>query len=594
MQNEQINHDTQEVIVSLELAASLSLALTENTSLHEEVHTALKQSIVELLEVLGIPGVPLVQITTNAAVGRSDQWIRLNVNGHLCRYSHELLRRVESYVRARPLSSERNSDHILVWLEELCHEASEKDRETLAEFISIACLGIIKSQPEALLALPQVVAYIACLPAPSDTVPPQPNTWPPDPTWLYPILRKVLRLKISIADTQTVAKVLWTTPEQSPEDISEGLIVALRPDIVELQLPQEYLRQLTMSDPKNNSGLFPFMRDGLFVELGLRYPPLRFVPVNTLKPNSFIFKINSLTMIPVRGLLPEQCLVNDNTSRMASQKIQAVATSNIATGQEGSIIDIDLKSYVESIGLTTWDQMGYFIFCLADDLRKNAVCFIDRLAVQTQLDQLEQAFPDLVGTAQTNISVVQITQVLRALLEEQISIRNLRGILERLLDYAYLLIDPSKNVILDNMFLSYGQPLTETWLKDPVNRISFIRAGMKHYIDDKYARGTQTLVAYILDPRIEHVVLAYKAIEEEEKIRTVEKQNDKILETIRTEIAYLPATAQIPSILTSMDVRPYLREIIKAEFPRMAVLSYQEIPPATKVQPVARLSFDEN
>ena len=59
-----------------------------------------------------------------------------------------------------------------------------------------------------------------------------------------------------------------------------------------------------------------------------------------------------------------------------------------------------------------------------------------------------------------------------------------------------------------------------------------------------------------------------------------EEECDEILEVIRAEAASLPSTVQIPSILTSMDIRPFLREMIVAEFPRIRAVQAQALPRA--------------
>jgi hypothetical protein len=50
-----------------------------------------------------------------------------------------------------------------------------------------------------------------------------------------------VQLRISIADRQAMANVLGRAKDKSSVDISEDLIAVLRPNVIEIQLPREYL-----------------------------------------------------------------------------------------------------------------------------------------------------------------------------------------------------------------------------------------------------------------------------------------------------------------------------------------------------------------
>jgi len=66
---------------------------------------------------------------------------------------------------------------------------------------------------------------------------------------------------------------------------------------------------------------------------------------------------------------------------------------------------------------------------------------------------------------------------------------------------------------------------------------------------------------------------------------------DDILRALRAELAYLPPTALIPSVLTFVEARSTLQRLVNSEFPRMSVIAHEELPPGINVQPVARISL---
>ncbi|GAC1350729.1 MAG: hypothetical protein NVSMB27_36010 [Ktedonobacteraceae bacterium] len=595
MQNSQGDQNTSEAMLSLELDASLYWMADPDASIYEGVHRALVTGLTEIMETLGIPGTAVVKVT---AVKESPiyrgQFLRIYVKGQLCRYSDELLRYVHSYVNGSHLDPRATPGNIMAWLNSL-YSKEDLAREKVTEFFSLACLEIIKSQPSVLLGLDQVADYIATLPdsGSEDELSQQSGAWPPDPDWLLPILNAVLDLKISIADRKSVAKVLGKAQGQSQEDIIEDLITALRPDVIEIQLPPDYLRQITTFDQEEGTGFFTFLRLGLFGELGMRYPSFRFVLVEKLSPNSFAIKINHLTMLPMIGLRSDQCLVNDIVERLRLIDIQGIATSNPANDMEGSLIDSSLQDVALKAGLTKWNQLEYLILTFAAILRANSKCFLYRQSVQDQLDQLRWIFSALMSAVNSNVSVTQITRTLRALVAEQISIKNLKLILEGLLEYSYTLAETYRGGITYNTPTTTEQP-SGAHFNDSLDLLSFVRSSIRYQIGQKYARGTGTVVVYLLDPKIEELLFEHQSLEAGEmwRIELDDHELDKILDAIRAELAYLPPTAMRPAILTTADVRASLRKIIALELPSVFVISYSDIPSNMNVQPVARISLN--
>lgn len=596
MQN---NQKTSEVTLSLELDISLSWVFDPDDSIYKSVHLALLTGLTELMETLGIPGAVAIEIrAVKEKPMRRDQFLRMYIHGQLCRYSDQLLRYVHSYVNSSHLDPRATPGNIMAWLNLLHKNESETthlSNEKVVTFFNLTCLEIIKNQPSVLLGLDQVADYLATLPdsRSEDESANQPSsTRLADSGWLLSVLKEVLDLKISIADKQSVAKILGKGQEQSREDVLEDLISALRPDSIEIRLPLDYLKQITILDQEKGIESFTDLRTSLFDELGMRYPNFHFVVVENIKSNSFAIKINHLTMLPMMGLQSDQCLINETMERLRLMNIQGTATSNPATDMEGSLIDSGHQDVVVAVGLTTWNQLEYLILTLAEILRANSKCFLHHQSVQGLLDQLKSIYPALINTINLKVSVTQITRVLRALVAEQISIKNLKLILERLLEYNYTLAGASKRGTTD-IISTTSEQLGSLHFDDSFDLISFIRSGMKRQIGQKYSRGTSTVVVYLLDQEMERFLLEHLSFEAGEMLGTKidDHECDKILDAIRTEIAYLPSTVTKPAILTTVDIRASLREIIAPEFPRMPVISFLDLPSNMNVQPVARISL---
>jgi type III secretion protein V len=309
------------------------------------------------------------------------------------------------------------------------------------------------------------------------------------------------------------------------------------------------------------------MRDGLFVELGVRFPGVRARGNGGLQPGSYQIQLNEVPVVTGQAMLGH-ILVNDTVDRLKLMNIQGFEAINPATRQPAAWVPEQHRETLEAAGLTTWDVPGYIILHMAAVLRRNAREFVGVQETQTMLEQLEKAFPAIVKEVVPKVvNVLKLTDILQRLVEEEISIRDLRGILQALAEYG--------QVEADNVMLT-----------------EHVRASQRRYISHKYARGTGTLVVYLLDPNIEDAIRSsIKRTSAGAHLALEPELAQEIVQAVRNECGHLPPSAQRPVILTAMDIRRYVRKLLEYEFnPSFSVLSYQELSPELNIQPVARIS----
>ncbi len=315
--------------------------------------------------------------------------------------------------------------------------------------------------------------------------------------------------------------------------------------------------------------MVPMMRDGLFYELGVKFPGIRVRGNETDLPDgTYIIMINEIPLVSGNVGL-DKVLVNDTVDRLTLLNIKGEEAVNPANGSECAWIPKDYGEIAEQAGLTTWDAAGYMVLHLSSVLRKNAAEFVGIQEVQNMLEQLEQAFPALVKEVVPKaVSPFQLTDILRRLVEEEISIRDLRSVLQALAEW--------------------GQVENDT-----VMLTEYVRNALKRYISHKYTRGGNTLVVYLLDPQIEETVRSSIQHTQSGSYLALEPEiTQEILTAVRNEVGNLPPTAQNPVILTTMEIRRYFRKLVELEFPHLAVLSYQELSPDMNIQPIARISLE--
>jgi type III secretion protein V len=201
----------------------------------------------------------------------------------------------------------------------------------------------------------------------------------------------------------------------------------------------------------------------------------------------------------------------------------------------------------------------------AELLRGRAADFLGLAETQRLLDELEQFAPATVrNVVPKPVSLTLLTDVLRRLLEERVSIRDLRAILEGLAQLA----------------------ATE---KDPLTLTELLRAQLRRALTFKLTRGATQLGVILIDPTIEDTIR-----------RAIQRTPAGAFLTLppaaaRDVVAALKragseALAQGGSMvfLTQPDIRRFMRKLLEPEVPDATVVSFAELLPEVTLRPLAR------
>ncbi len=318
--------------------------------------------------------------------------------------------------------------------------------------------------------------------------------------------------------------------------------------------------------------LIPLLRHGLYYELGVNFPGIQVRGQNVdLEPESYIININE---VPVaKGRIYRGCiLVGEPLEQLSLFNIKGVETIHPIDGSIVTWIAEENKEVAIQAGFRMWDVAEYLILHLSYILRKHAHEFLGLQEIQTLLNELEKSHPALVKELVPKvITVLQISEIFQRLVQEEISIRDLKSIFSTLAQWA----EVERNTLV----------LTE-----------HIRSGLKRYITHRYAGHSNTLAVYLLDPEIEDSVRnAVRSTEKGNYLALEPEVTQEIVESVGKEIAShpFPPGARPPVILTTAEIRRYFRKIIELEFPQLAVLSYQELAENLRIQPIARVSLNQ-
>ncbi len=223
---------------------------------------------------------------------------------------------------------------------------------------------------------------------------------------------------------------------------------------------------------------------------------------------------------------------------------------------EGCSVSADDAQRAAALG-PVFDPIQRALVGAARGLRAAAHLLVGIQETQVLLDGLEAAAPALVREATRQIPPHVLAEVLRRLLEEGVSVRPLRTIIE---------------AILESGGAARGAPaLTEA-----------CRRALRRHIGQRVASGG-TLEALLVDPAAE--ALVREALDGEHA-------------AVHPEVVAMLASAldtaragRRPVVLAATDLRRALRNLLAPHAPDVVVLAYDELPPDLNIRPVGRLGL---
>ena len=312
--------------------------------------------------------------------------------------------------------------------------------------------------------------------------------------------------------------------------------------------------------------MIPKMRHALYQDLGVRFPGVHVRSDSpSLGADEYAIHLNEVPI--VRGkVIPRHLLTNESEETLKRFNI-AFTTLRSSQGMPAIWVDEKYQDILKKAGIKFWTGPEAMILHLSRFFRQFASEFLGIQEVRGVLEFIERSFPDLGKEVTRLVPLQKLTEILKRLVQEQISIKDLRTILESLSEWA----QSEKDTVL----------LTE-----------YARSSLRRYISYKYSLGQTILSVYLLDPEIEDMVRgAIKQTSAGSYLALDPDSVQMILHSMRNIIQPPPPGGQPPVLLTAIDVRRFVRKLIESEFPDLPVVSFQEIVPEIRIQPLGRVQL---
>jgi type III secretion protein V len=309
------------------------------------------------------------------------------------------------------------------------------------------------------------------------------------------------------------------------------------------------------------------IRRALYFDLGVPFPGIHLRFSDNITPQSYHILLSE---VPVAtGLIkPGRVMVRESEDALNALRLTFEKDRGFLPGTTDSLwVKADLMDLLTNAGMSVMDASQILTYHLAGVLRKYSADFIGVQETKFLLSAMEQRFPDLVKEALRVMPTQKIGEILQRLVSEDISVRDLRTILEALVEW--------------------GQKE-----KDSVLLTEYVRGALKRHISFKYASSQNMLPAYLLAPNVEETIRsAVRQTSAGSYLALDPAVGKRLVENVRKTVGDLPASGQRPVLLASMDIRRYLRKLIEQDLHDLQVISYQELTTEVNIQPLARIDL---
>ncbi|ABB30669.1 flagellar biosynthesis protein FlhA [Geobacter metallireducens RCH3] len=341
-------------------------------------------------------------------------------------------------------------------------------------------------------------------------------------------------------------------------EAGEGEQAAIRPlDMLELEVGYGLVPMVDAAQEGELLERIRSIRRQYAQKMGFVVPPIHIHDNLQLKPHEYNVLIKGAKV--GGGELAGQYLAMD--SGAVAAQVEGVRTTEPVFGLPAIWIRPEVKEQAQLYGYTVVDSTTIIATHISEIIKKHAHEMVGRQELQQLLDNLSSSFPKVVDELVPNLlNLGTVLRVIKNLLREGVSIRDLRTILETLADYGGLTKDP--------------EMLTE-----------FTRQALGRYIVDQYKRDDETLCIISLDRRVEEVVAEGIQPSEQGSYLAIEPNTAQvILSGIRQEIEKFNQAGTNPTLLASPSIRRHVKKLTERFVPNLAVLSHNEIPSNVKIQ----------
>ena len=308
------------------------------------------------------------------------------------------------------------------------------------------------------------------------------------------------------------------------------------------------------------------VRRALYLDLGVPFPGMHLRFNQGMADNQYTIMLHEVPIASAE-LKPGHLLVVGQGKQLDMLGIDYQTDDKILKPQLAFWVHESHYEALEGIGLSYMKTTQIVTYHLSQVLKRYAEEFIGIQETRYLLEKMEADFGELVREAQRIVPLQKITEILQRLVSEDISIRNLRMIMESIVEWG-----PKE--------------------KDLVTLVEYIRSNLKRQISYKYSNGQNVLPVYLLEAELEETIRgAIRQTSSGAYLALDPNTTNQFVHAVKKQVGNVEQMSTRPVLLASMDIRRYIRKLLELELYDLSILSHQDLTSEITIQPLGRINL---
>jgi len=343
----------------------------------------------------------------------------------------------------------------------------------------------------------------------------------------------------------------------------EPISKALAMDTIRLELGYGLL-PLVQGDGSNKlTDQIKGLRRQLAEDMGYVLPSVRIQDNLQLPANNYVVRIKEIEA-GTGDVRPGMMMCMDPTG--ATITMPGETTTEPTFGLPAMWIDEQYREEAHFKGYTVVDAPTVITTHITEIIKDNMPDLMNYAETQKLLDELPPEYQKLVADViPAQVSVGGLQRVLQSLLGERVSVRDLPAILEGIAEAAAF----TKNIA----------HITE-----------HVRTRLSRQLCDSNTNASGVMPLVTLSPDWEQAFAAALMGDGEDKqLAMPPSQLQEFIAAVREKYDELSAQGEIPVMLTSPPIRPYVRSVVERFRAQTIVMSQNEIHPKAKIKTLGQI-----
>ena len=302
------------------------------------------------------------------------------------------------------------------------------------------------------------------------------------------------------------------------------------------------------------------IRRQLALELGFILPTVRIRDHLQLSPNAYRIKVKGNVVAEGELLLDHYLAMSPGID---DPEVFGIETTEPAFGLPALWIDEETRTRAEMSGYTVVDPPSVVATHLTETLKKHASELLGREETKQLVEHLKETHPVLVEDVTPSVlSIGEIQKVLRHLLKEHVSIRNLPLLFETMADYG--------KVTKDSEILG-----------------EYCRQGLSRQLTDQVSPPDGPLYVVTLGGQTEQLIQdAVQKTEFGNYLALDPDQARDVIERAGEQLSLFERYGASAVILCSPTIRLFVRQLLERYYPDVPVLAYNELLSSVEVKSI--------